>query len=293
MSVPTQAIEQHPTSAASDRTKTDRVEMIPLGWRWINDGFDVAPRAGGFVMSLADMTMARAALRILRDARVPATMTHLIVRACALALARNPRLHQLVCNYKRLTPGVVDIGLSMAGATSYAPVVVLPAVDRKPLGTLIPSVIESIDLCVEKERHDLAKMRRQLWLIPFGVIRRFILRWLSKSLWFRRRLVGTFQVSILPTVDALAPLIFYTGGLLAAGAVRDRVVAIDGAPAVRPTMWLTLCGDHGAMDGMRAAELLNAIQDLLEGDELTREAHDAAAARRAIAEGKPGPALSA
>jgi 2-polyprenyl-6-methoxyphenol hydroxylase-like FAD-dependent oxidoreductase len=46
------------------------------------------------------------------------------VRACAIALARNPHLHQIVCRYRRITPGTVDIGLSQAGQTTYAPVVV-------------------------------------------------------------------------------------------------------------------------------------------------------------------------
>jgi hypothetical protein len=242
----------------------DRIERIPLGWRWVNDAFHVAPIAGGFVQQLADMTQAKAALRLLREAKIPATMTHLIVRACALVLARNPQWHRIVCNYRQLTPGTVDIGLSMAGQTTYAPVVVLAAADRKPLSVLIPAVIEAIDAAVEKETRDLEEMRKRMWVIPFGFVRRFILRWLTRSLWFRRRLVGTFQVSVLSAVDVFAPFLFYTGSMLAAGAVRDRVVAVDGQPVVRPTMWLTLCVDHSAMDGVRAAELLDAIKHMLE-----------------------------
>jgi hypothetical protein len=253
----------------------DRIERIPLGLRWINDAFQVAPVAGGFGLLLADMTQAKAALRTLRNAKIPATMTHLIVRACALALARNPQCHQMVCNYRRLTPGAVDIGLSMAGQTTYAPIVVLAAADRKPLSALIPFMIEAIDLATEKEKRDLDAMRRRMWVIPFGFMRRFILRWLNRLLWFRRRIAGTFQVSTVPTVDVVAPLLSYTSAVLAAGAVRDRVLAIDGQPAVRPTMWLTLSADHAAVDGVRAAELLGAIKDMLEGDELLREARDA------------------
>ena len=253
----------------------DRIESIPLGWRWIDDAFAVSPTAAGFGLLLVDMTKAKAALRSLRDARIPATMTHLIVRATALALARNPECHQMVVNYKRLSPGTVDIGLSMAGETTYAPVVVLPAADQKPLSTLIPFVIESIDKAVEKERVDLAAMRRQLWVIPFGFMRRFIIRWLNKWIWFRRRIAGTFQVSMVPTVDVVGPLMFYTSCGVAAGSVADRVVAVGGQPVVRPTMWLTVAGDHAAVDGVRAAHLLCAIRDTLEGDELVAEAREA------------------
>jgi pyruvate dehydrogenase E2 component (dihydrolipoamide acetyltransferase) len=50
--------------------------------------------------------------------------------------------------------------------------------------------------------------------------------------------------------------------ILAVGAIADRVVAIDGKPAVRPMMTLTLSCDHRAADGARAATFLN---DLAEG----------------------------
>jgi hypothetical protein len=260
--------------------RRDRIEKTPIGLRWIDDAFHVLPTAGGFVMCLADMTRARAAIRLMRDARIPVTMAHLVVRACALVLARNPQWHRLVCNYRRLTPATVDIGLSMAGRTTYAPVVVIPAVDATPLSTLVPTMIEAIDRAVEREERDLENMRRRLWVIPFAFVRRFILRCLNRSLWFRRRIAGTFQISMLPVGDACAPFIFYTGSVLATAAVRDRVVAIDGQPAVRPTMWLTLCADHTAMDGMQGGQFIEAIKDMLEGEELVREAQEACKARR-------------
>jgi hypothetical protein len=253
----------------------DQVESVPLGLRWIDDAFAVAPTAGGFIVRLVDMSRAKAALRRMREARVSATLSHVVVRACALALAHNPRLHQTVCNYRRHTPGGVDIGLSMAGQTTYAPVVVLPGVDRMPLSTLVPHVIAAIDAATAKERVDLDNMRRFMWIIPFGFLRRFLLRLMNKSFWFRRRMAGTFQVSMLPTADVCAPLLFYTGAALGAGAVRDRVVAVDGQPLVRPTMWICLCADHGSFDGMMADELLDQIKATLEGDEIAQEAEDA------------------
>jgi hypothetical protein len=265
----------------------DRIERIPLGLRWLNDAFEVSPTAAGFGLLLADMTNAKAALRALRDARIPATMAHLVVRATALALARNPQCHRMVCNYRRLLPAAVDIGLSMAGETTYAPIVVLTAMDQKPLSALIPSVIEAIDKAVEKERVDLEVMRRQMWLIPFCFMRRFILRRLNKSIWFRRRIAGTFQVSMVPTLDVVVPLMFYTSCGIAAGSVTDRVVAVDGKPVVRPTMWLSVAGDHAAIDGVHAALLLCAVKAILESDELLREAREACEVRRVAATAPP------
>jgi pyruvate/2-oxoglutarate dehydrogenase complex dihydrolipoamide acyltransferase (E2) component len=263
----------------------DRLETVPLGLRWIDDAFHVAPSAGGVVLRLVDMTRARAAIRTMRDAKLPVTLAHLIVRACAIVLARNPQWHKLACNYRRLTPASVDIGLSMAGQTTYAPVVVLPAVDRQPLAKLVPTIIQAIDAAAEKEIVDLRNMRNLMWMVPFGFFRRLILRMLNSSLWFRRRLVGTFQVSLMTKADMCAPLLFYTGAMLTASAVRDRVVAVDGQPAVRPTMWITLGADHNAMDGVQAEDLLEAIKNMLEGEELLQEAREAREARRALPAG--------
>ena len=53
--------------------------------------------------------------------------------------------------------------------------------------------------------------------------------------------------------------------ILAVGAISDRVVAIEGKPAVRPMMTLTLSCDHRVVDGARAAiflrDLAAALQD--------------------------------
>jgi pyruvate/2-oxoglutarate dehydrogenase complex dihydrolipoamide acyltransferase (E2) component len=255
----------------------DSIESVPLGLRWIDDAFTVAPAAGGFGTLLADMTNAKATVRILRSAKIPATMAHVIVRACAIVLARNPKLHQTVCGYRRLTAENVDIGLSLAGETTYAPVVVIEKADRMPLSKLVPVIVDAIDAAVEKERVDLANMRKYLWLVPFGFLRRFIIRVMNGSLWFRRRIAGTFQVTLMPSFDAAVPLLFYTGAIFAAGGVRDRVVAVDGQPVVRPTMWLTVAVDHGSLDGARSGELIEAIKDVLEGEELVREARAACA----------------
>jgi hypothetical protein len=270
-------------SAPASGASADAMESLPLGDRWFPDAFQVMRVPGGFASRIVDMTQAKVALRSLRERGRRATFTHLIVRAAALALARHPELHQMVCTYRRLTPGAVDIGLSMAGQTIYAPVVVLPAVDRQPLGVMVPAMNEAISASREKETRDLANLRRRGWWVPFGFLRRLLLRWFQGAFWFRRRLAGTFQVSCLGDVDVAAPFLFYTGSILSAGSVRDRVVALGGQPVVRPTVWLTVCVDHAAMDGRRAAKLLKAIKGVLESDELVREAREAAPLRGADA----------
>ena len=52
--------------------------------------------------------------------------------------------------------------------------------------------------------------------------------------------------------------------ILAVGRIADRVVAVDGRPAVQPTTILTLSCDHRALDGTRGAQYLGALVDLVE-----------------------------
>lgn len=48
-------------------------------------------------------------------------------------------------------------------------------------------------------------------------------------------------------------------GILAVGAIADRVVAIDGKPAVRSMMTLTLSSDHRVVDGAHGAQFLDEL----------------------------------
>jgi pyruvate dehydrogenase E2 component (dihydrolipoamide acetyltransferase) len=75
---------------------------------------------------------------------------------------------------------------------------------------------------------------------------------------------GTFTISNLGMfgVDAFTAIIIPPqAAILAVGAIADRVVPVDGLPAVRPMMTLTLSSDHRVVDGARAAEFL---RDLVE-----------------------------
>jgi pyruvate dehydrogenase E2 component (dihydrolipoamide acetyltransferase) len=49
--------------------------------------------------------------------------------------------------------------------------------------------------------------------------------------------------------------------ILAVGRIADRVVAVEGKPAVRPMITLTLSCDHRASDGARAAMFLNDLAE--------------------------------
>jgi pyruvate dehydrogenase E2 component (dihydrolipoamide acetyltransferase) len=73
---------------------------------------------------------------------------------------------------------------------------------------------------------------------------------------------ATFTISNLGMyhVDAFSAIITPPqAAILAVGAIADRVVPVDGKPAVRPMMSLTLSCDHRVADGARAAMFLNDL----------------------------------
>ena len=75
---------------------------------------------------------------------------------------------------------------------------------------------------------------------------------------------GTFTISNLGMyqVDAFSAIITPPqAAVLAVGAIADRVMAVNGQPAVRKMMTLTLSSDHRVVDGAQAAVFL---QDLVQ-----------------------------
>lgn len=77
---------------------------------------------------------------------------------------------------------------------------------------------------------------------------------------------GTFTITNLGmyNVDAFNAIIAPPqAAILAVGRIADRVVALNGQPAVRPMMTLTLSADHRVVDGAQAALFLNDLADAL------------------------------
>jgi pyruvate dehydrogenase E2 component (dihydrolipoamide acetyltransferase) len=78
---------------------------------------------------------------------------------------------------------------------------------------------------------------------------------------------GTFTISNLGMFGVeqfVAVLNPPQAAILAVGSTDDRVVAVDGAPAVRPMMTVTLTCDHRAVDGATGAEFLRTLKASLE-----------------------------
>ncbi len=75
---------------------------------------------------------------------------------------------------------------------------------------------------------------------------------------------ATFTISNLGMfhVDAFSAIISPPqAAILAVGSIADRVVPVDGRPAIRAMMTLTLSCDHRVVDGARAAVFLNEVAE--------------------------------
>jgi len=82
---------------------------------------------------------------------------------------------------------------------------------------------------------------------------------------------ATFTISNLGMfeVDAFTAIIVPPqAAILAVGAIRDRVVPVDGQPAVRPMLSMTLSCDHRVVDGVRAAEFMRDLASAIGSPQL-------------------------
>ena len=238
-------------------------ETLDYAERWLRDGLHVLRPAFSVLQTTVDMTHANRRLEELRRQSVHASATHLLVHATARVLKGNPQLHQIVAGVRRQRPERVDIGLSVAGESFVAPVLIIEGADGKTVEQIVEETARRTPEIRKADQAMLRMLRRWGWLVPFAPMRRAVLRILFRSATFRRKGAGTFQVSTVPLDWALSSA-FSTAGVLIAGQTRSRVVAIDGEVAIRPMMVLTLSGDHGVWDGRAAARFLSAVKAELE-----------------------------
>jgi pyruvate/2-oxoglutarate dehydrogenase complex dihydrolipoamide acyltransferase (E2) component len=231
--------------------------------RWMRDSLAVLRPPFAAHQVLADMTNGLRRLDDLRKSGVVATPTHLLIHATARALAANPDLHEVVGASRHHYPAQVDIGLSTSGEIFVAPVLVIERADQKTIAELAEEIARRVPEVRKADEEMLAWLRKWGWTVPFAFLRRSITRRMFGNPAQRRKVAGTFQVTTVPLDWALTST-FVASGVLVGGQVAPRVVAVQGQPAVRPVMTLTLCGDHGVWDGRGVARLLSAVKVELE-----------------------------
>jgi pyruvate dehydrogenase E2 component (dihydrolipoamide acetyltransferase) len=78
---------------------------------------------------------------------------------------------------------------------------------------------------------------------------------------------GTFTISNLGMygVDAFNAIVNPPqAAILAVSRIADRVVPVNGQPAVQPMLTLSLSCDHRVVDGARGAQFLQTLAELVE-----------------------------
>jgi pyruvate dehydrogenase E2 component (dihydrolipoamide acetyltransferase) len=166
-----------------------------------------------------------------RSHGVKVTHTDLMVAAVARALRLHPRMNGSWSDGSITLNADVNVALAMAVENAVVTAVIHRA-DRAAPGE------------IAKQRKELAERARANRLQPADITG------------------ATFTISNLGmfSVDAFTAIIVPPqAGILAVGAIADRVVAVDGMIGVRPMVNLTLSSDHRIIDGARAAAFLNDV----------------------------------
>ena len=164
------------------------------------------------------------------------TYTDLLVRLVAAALAQHPRVCVSWKDGTIVQHDEINIGLAVAIEAGLV-VPVLHGADKLSLAE------------IASRREELVTRAQSGKLRPADITG------------------GVFTISNLGMygVDAFNAIVNPPqAAILAVGRIADRVVPVNGAPAVAPMMVLTLSCDHRALDGARGAQFLGTLADLVE-----------------------------
>jgi pyruvate dehydrogenase E2 component (dihydrolipoamide acetyltransferase) len=177
----------------------------------------------------------RAAARA-RPGQERASHTDLLVRLVAEALRRHPRVNSSWSDGAVVRSEQINVGIAVAVDDGLVVPVVHDA-DRLSLADTVARRIELVDA---------ARAGR---LRPEDVTG------------------GTFTISNLGMygVDSFDAIVNAPqAAILAVGRVADRVIPVDGQPAVRPVLQLSVSFDHRVVDGARGAEFVETLASLAE-----------------------------
>ena len=173
---------------------------------------------------------------MLKRSAAKVTYTDLLVKIVAAALRMHPRLNASWSEGNITLKQEVHVGLAVAVEEGLV-VPVIHLADTLSLGE------------IARQRMELVAKAQAGKLRPVDISD------------------GTFTISNLGmyNVDAFNAIINQPqAAMLAVGRIAERVVPINGQPAVQPMMVLTLSCDHRAVDGARGAQFLDSVATFIE-----------------------------
>jgi pyruvate dehydrogenase E2 component (dihydrolipoamide acetyltransferase) len=250
------------------RYKDDRIVSVSPGRKFLMDGFDVVRKPDGYAVRLVDLSAARRFsnqyAEVNGEKAMPVFHLPLIIKACSLALKKYPWVNYMLRGHKVVQPSSIDIGISVAGEENVAPVVVIREAATKSLQAIAQELfVKSIE-AKKQEKDNLKKLDSVGRWIPFSFVRRKLVDLFINNQRVRRELVGTFQITSLSNIDFFFPAVLSSTALLGVGGVANRCLAVGEKVEVRPTVYLSLVGDHRVLDGVKAVDFLNEVKRLLE-----------------------------
>ena len=241
----------------------DVAVSVPIAERWLMNGLEVM-RPPAFVLAVdVNMSAALEHKERLRAQGQRITFVHIVARAAALGLRTCPELHRSLLGNSRVSHGAINVSLSVHAETFVAPLLLVENADRKTLEQIAEEVTRAAPVVREEERKRMRVLNTAGWILPFGFMRRALIRILSRCRFFRRP-AGSIQITYAPEVDYAIPLTFATTAILCFGKVQQRVVALDGKPAVQPMMTLVCSADHRLWNGKDGQRFVNAVKDAIE-----------------------------
>ena len=192
-----------------------------------------------YVTAEVDMGRAMTLRREINDAADPAhrvSVNDLMVKACALALAKHPKFNSFYRGDHLQVHGTMNIGIAIALET----------------GLILPGVSN----CESKSLLQIAAATKDL-----------ISRANSGALRNEEYSATTFSISNMGMfdVESFAAIIYPPhAAILAVGSVKEQPVARDGQLGIAQMMKATLSTDHRVADGAEAAQFLMEIKRVLE-----------------------------
>jgi pyruvate dehydrogenase E2 component (dihydrolipoamide acetyltransferase) len=162
--------------------------------------------------------------------------TDLLISVVAHALERHPRLNASWNGQAIRFNQEINIGVAMAVEDGVVTGVVRSA--------------NKIDLAeVAVQRRDLSERARAGRLRPADI----------SGATFTISNLGMYHVNAFTAI-----IVPPQSAILAVGEIADRVVALEGKPAVRPMISMTLSCDHRVVDGARAAEFMETVASAMQ-----------------------------
>jgi len=203
-------------------------ERTTQSWTSVPHFYLVREVNAGRLIAWREQTLKRPAAKV--------TYTDLLVKIVAAALRMHPRLNASWSEGKVTLKQEVHIGLAVAVEEGLV-VPVIHQADKLNLSE------------IARQREELVTKAQAGKLRPQDISG------------------GTFTISNLGMygVDAFNAIINQPQvAILAVGRIAERVVPVNGQPAVQSMVLLTLSCDHRAVDGARGAQFLDTVAALIE-----------------------------